>query len=133
MDTITIDPFAEYTKEQLIVLLKAETVRHENQAERVRNLENENRRQYADFQATIQRLQSPSIHWADADKIMYFLIELVGTVRPLLGVEHIKYGVRNLCYGMNPEGTKKVEIAPPVRNVARIVRDIQDYFDWDDE
>lgn len=141
MAEVTIDPFEQCTREQLILLLKQEAVRHNNQAKRVRNLELENQRQFLEFQQTITNLRAPSVYRADADEMAHFLLDLLSVLRPLLGCENVKYGIRNLAFGYEPNSIKKmgprVKVGltwmENVRNVAMVVRDIQDYFDWDDK
>ena len=129
MAKIAIDPWADFTKNDLIRVIKQMETRLAGMAERTRALELEVKRRNELIENTIareiMRLGEPSRHAQDAEKMVQWLLDLESDFRPLIGVENVRYGIQDYCYRKDAD--------PQLLKLARIFRDIINYFGWDDK
>jgi len=128
MEKITIDPWEGYTKEDLVRVVKHMEVRLAGMAERTAGLEGEiNRRDKLvedTIASAIRWLGKPNYHAQDADRMLQWLLDIEREFRPLIGVENKKYGLSDYCY--------RDDADPQLKKIAWILRDVINYFGWDD-
>lgn len=120
-----IRPYDQFTKEDLITILKQYEVQKAGQAERLRAIEKELLRRDDVIERAVRAIGTPNLYAQDSEKMIHWLIELESAFRPMIEVVGVRYGIQDYCYKKN---------ADPVKlEMARIFRDIISYFDWDDK
>lgn len=128
-----MEPWEKYTKHQLVIIIKQYEARLDNMRKNLEDLRLEAEREKAAFVNAQKALQIDH-PWESVrqQKLTSFIHILIDAIRDYIGLSGRKNVFRNWAYGLTLDG--KVGSVPAKKvALSKVIMEIQDYFDWDDE